>query len=277
MLIIYFEPLGMNTFTDLDKTKLSYFNIEDLRAGAFGSSGPPGPVGPVGPQGPQGLQGPAGPIGPAGFNGPPGPAGPQGPVGPEGSVEFHETGDVKTSLQAGDHSFWYKLDGRAVSALPSEAQTKAIELGYTASLPDASDCYLKSSAFDIGDVTGVNSITLNRNQLPNVTLPVTGSTSSGGVHSHKMIGDAAGGTPGTAWVTGGGLMTARYITQDWDYELHSTGTAAYHQSGATTSSDGAHSHNIVGASTQSMNGGVTQQVVDLSPKGFNVNYFVWLN
>jgi hypothetical protein len=71
----------MNTFTDLDKTKLSYFNLDDLKAGAFGSSGPPGPVGPAGSIGPAG---PAGPIGPAGFNGVDGTNGVDGPPGPTG-------------------------------------------------------------------------------------------------------------------------------------------------------------------------------------------------
>lgn len=258
----------MNTFTDLDKTKLSYFNLDDLRAGNVGGgTGPAGPVGPAGPIGPQGFPG---------LKGDTGDVGPQGPQGIPG-VETHETGDVKTSLLDGDHSFWYKLNGRAVTSLPAAAQAKATALGYTTSLPDTSNCYLKSGTFDIGDVSGVSSITLSQNQLPDVTLPVTGSTSTDGVHSHKMIGDGTEGTPGTAWANGGGLQTARYINQAWDYELHSVGTNAYMPSGSTTSGDGAHSHNLVGANTQSINGGVTQQVIDLSPKGFNVNYFIWLN
>lgn len=206
-----------------------------------------------------------------------GPQGPAGPVGPAGVSVSHETGDVKTSLLNVDHSSWYKLDGRAVSTLPVEAQAKAVALGYAASLPDTSDCYLKSGAFDIGDVSGVSNITLNRNQLPNVTLPVTGSTSADGLHSHKMIGDpSAGGTPGYTWSTGGGIITTNIINQTYDYELLSTGNNTYMPSGAHTGPDGSHSHNIVGANTQSMNGGVTQQPIDLNPKGFNVNYFIWL-
>lgn len=206
-----------------------------------------------------------------------GPQGPAGPVGPAGVSVSHETGDVKTSLLNVDHSSWYKLDGRAVSTLPVEAQAKAVALGYAASLPDTSDCYLKSGAFDIGDVSGVSNITLNRNQLPNVTLPVTGSTSADGLHSHMMIGDGnGGGTPGYTWSTGGGIITTNIINQTYDYELLSTGNNTYMPSGAHTSPDGSHSHNIVGANTQSMNGGVTQQPIDLNPKGFNVNYFIWL-
>lgn len=46
----------MNNFTDLDKAKLSYFSLDDLRNGVI----EPGPSGPQGLQGPQGPQGPVG-------------------------------------------------------------------------------------------------------------------------------------------------------------------------------------------------------------------------
>lgn len=80
----------MNTLTDLDKTKLSYFHLGDLRAGNFGQTGPPGPAGPIGPAGFNGVKGdtgdvgPQGPQGPQGIQGPVGNDGPVGPVGPQG-------------------------------------------------------------------------------------------------------------------------------------------------------------------------------------------------
>lgn len=87
----------MNTFTDLDKTKLSFFHIDDLRAGNVGGgtgpAGPAGPAGPIGPQGFPGLKGDTGDIGPPGpagndgvdgVDGAPGPAGPSGVDGVQG-------------------------------------------------------------------------------------------------------------------------------------------------------------------------------------------------
>ena len=78
----------MNTFTDLDKTKLSYFNLDDLRAGNVGGgTGPAGPVGPAGPIGPQGfpgLKGDTGDVGPQGPQGIPGVDGADGMPGSDG-------------------------------------------------------------------------------------------------------------------------------------------------------------------------------------------------
>lgn len=100
--VLIIKDFEMNTFTDLDKSKLSYFHLDDLKAGNLGSAGPPGPVGPAGPIGPAGFNGTngvdgvdgapgppgadglPGPAGEDGLPGPPGAAGPAGPQGPQG-------------------------------------------------------------------------------------------------------------------------------------------------------------------------------------------------
>ncbi|MBP1617594.1 MAG: hypothetical protein H6Q14_1421 [Bacteroidetes bacterium] len=55
-------------------------------------------------------------------------------------------GDIKNSVRTIDHSGWYLLDGRAVSDLPANAQTAANNLGFTSSIPDATDRVLKTNS-----------------------------------------------------------------------------------------------------------------------------------
>lgn len=150
----------MNTFTDLDKTKLSYFSLEDLRAGAFGSTGPQGPVGPIGPQGPQGPQGPAGPIGPAGFNGvngsngtdgPPGPEGPQGPPGENRDVNGNvrvtaRTLDDVDYIAEGETDPNYALTRDGVSILAKRSDSVSGWVGPDTATPGI---YVLSTTFDI--------------------------------------------------------------------------------------------------------------------------------
>ncbi|MBP1617595.1 MAG: hypothetical protein H6Q14_1422 [Bacteroidetes bacterium] len=56
------------------------------------------------------------------------------------------TGDIKRSIITADHNGWYLLDGRAVSDLPANAQAAANNLGFTSSIPDATDRVLKTNS-----------------------------------------------------------------------------------------------------------------------------------
>jgi hypothetical protein len=164
--------------------------------------------------------------------------------------DMPESGDVKTSLREADHSNWYLLDGRGVSSLPAAAQVAAIALGYTVNIPDSTDCCLRGSPSFIGEVTGTSNFTLNRNQLPNVTL--NGTTNSAGDHFH-IVG---------TYDNGG--FEDNTVAQANNQSLNSS---------KQTSTDGAHTHTFT---TESINGNVTQQSIDLTPKSFNVNLFIWL-
>jgi hypothetical protein len=164
--------------------------------------------------------------------------------------DMPESGDVKTSLRDADHSNWYLLDGRLINTLPASAQAVATSLGYAVTLPDASECCVRGSATYLGEITGTNSVTLSRNQLPDVTL--SGTTGIAGEHRHTVM-----------TVDNGGVWDG-YIAQ---------GASPTLNAGRDTEPAGSHSHTLT---TESINGGVTQQAIDLTPKSFNVNLFIWL-
>lgn len=162
--------------------------------------------------------------------------------------DMPESGDVKTSLREADHSNWYLLDGRSVSSLPTGAQVAAIALGYTANIPDSTDCCLRGSPSFIGEVTGTSNITLNRNQLPDE--PITGTTSVDPGHATYVS------------------YQTRTVSA-WDHGNTNVDVVE----SLTTAASGSHTHTFSGSS---LNGGVTQQSIDLTPKSFNVNLFIWL-
>lgn len=172
------------------------------------------------------------------------------------TYDMPDSGDVKTSLQPADHSNWFLLDGRAVSSLPPSAAAAALLLGYTTNLPNAQECVVRSDNTYLGEVTGQNSVMLNRNQLPNVTLPVTGTTSTDGSHSHEIPINAD--PPGTNFSVANGAS-----------QVINGGNDRY------TFPAGAHSHTFT-TTTGSINGNVLQQAIDLVPQSFNINLFMWL-
>ncbi|MFA7274675.1 MAG: hypothetical protein WC044_12475 [Crocinitomicaceae bacterium] len=91
-------------------------------------------------------------------------------------------GDVKSGIQTADHNGWIKLDGRLLSALTAEQQTKASSLGLSTNLPNAADAYLVQNGSGMGAVSGSNTTTINQTNLPNVNF--TGTAASAGNHSH---------------------------------------------------------------------------------------------
>ena len=101
-------------------------------------------------------------------------------------LSVHSIGDIKHSIQTTNHDGWYKLDGTAISSLPSVAQTNAATLGLSGNLPDATDRVLKYSngSEAILDTGGQATTTLSQANLPNVNF--TGSTSTDGNHTHDV-------------------------------------------------------------------------------------------
>ena len=150
-------------------------------------------------------------------------------------------GDVKTGIQTGDHSGWVLLNGRAKSSLSATQQAQATTLGIGTTLPNATDAFLVQNGGALGGVTGSNTITIAQNQLPNVTY--TGQIAE--VAHGAVIGSSASGVfsrvNGTSWgnASGGGN------TETFNLSIK-------------------------------LNGGVTQQNVNITPKSLSVNTFIYL-
>jgi hypothetical protein len=125
-----------------------------------------------------------------------------------------EPGDIKNSVKAADHNGWYLLNGRTVASLPANAQIAANDLGFTTTIPNATDRVLKtkSAAETIGATGGANSLTLLQTNLPNVNLTgnITGTAASAGVHTHTITGTALSAGVHTHAITGTALSAGAH-------------------------------------------------------------------
>jgi hypothetical protein len=150
-------------------------------------------------------------------------------------------GDVKTGIQSGDHNGWIKLDGRLKSSLTASQQLQATALGIGTNLPNADNAFLVQNGTTIGSVSGNNSITLAQNQLPNVTF--TGQIAEV-AHGAVIISSATGvfsRVSGASWGNAGGGGN----TETFNLSIP-------------------------------LNGGVTQQAINITPKSLSVNTFIYL-
>lgn len=161
-------------------------------------------------------------------------------------------GDVKSGMQAGDHQGWIKLNGRALSLLTSAQQASAALLGLSGNLPNADSAVLVQNGSSIGTVAGSNQRTIAQNQLPNATLD--GTTDLAGGHSH--IYDILN-------MSNNGVFSV----------FGAPDSLVSGQSSSSTSFVPNHSHTFT---TSSLNGGVTQQQLDITPKSLSVNMFIYL-
>lgn len=169
-----------------------------------------------------------------------------------GNLPFiqHTLGDIKSGMQSTDHTGWIKLDGRLKSTLASSQQIAATNLGIGTNLPDATNAFLVQNGGTIGSVNGTNTKMIAQTNLPNVSL--NGSTTSDPGHTHTFPFVT---TLNASWGIGGG-------------------SAGFNVAGnTTTSSSGAHAHSLT---TTSLNGGVTQSALDITPKTLSVNTFIYL-
>jgi hypothetical protein len=150
-------------------------------------------------------------------------------------------GDVKTGFQSTDHSGWVKLNGRAKSTLSTTQQAQATALGIGSTLPNADNAFLVQNGSTPGTVAGSNSVTLAQNQLPNVTY--TGQIADV-AHGAVIISSASGvftRVSGSSWGNAGGGVS----TETFNLSIP-------------------------------LNGGVTQQSVNITPKSLSVNTFIYL-
>jgi hypothetical protein len=169
-------------------------------------------------------------------------------------------GDVKSGFQTADHNGWIKLNGRAKSTLSSTQQAQATALGIGTNLPNADNAFLVQNGSSVGTVAGDNVKTIARANLPNVTLG--GNTSTDGSHTHSInVNDN-----NVTTVSGGTTTAMKEAQSNW--------TAGSTVSNANViSTAGNHSHTIT---TSSINGGVTQTALDITPKSLSVNTFIYL-
>ena len=150
-------------------------------------------------------------------------------------------GDVKTGFQSSDHNGWVKLNGRAKSTLSATQQAQATTLGIGTNLPDASNAFLVQNGSAVGTVAGSNSVTLAQNQLPNVTF--TGQI--GELAHGAYIGSTASGVFTRVNGTSSGNASGGGVTETFNLSIP-------------------------------LNGGVTQQSIDITPRRLIVNTFIYL-
>ena len=207
----------------------------------------------------------------------------EGKFYPINTISVSTFGDVKTGFQSGDHSGWIKLDGRLKSSLTATQQTQATALGLGTNLPDATDAVLVQSSGSLGSVTGSMSRTLAQNQLPNITPTITVNNTSAtmqnaGAHEHpiSVVSSTIGGYPlGVPNAFKKDLIP----TSEANADLTDRGGGSLVNTGIIGSS-GSHSHTIDAhnhtATSTSINGGVTQQTIDITPRRLVVNTFIYL-
>lgn len=186
--------------------------------------------------------------------------------------EVNTFGDIKTGIQPADHSGWVKLDGRAKSTLTTSQQTAATALGIGNNLPNANNAYLVQNGGILGAITGTNTKTISRANLPNVQI----TTTTTGLHQHELpfsanypksnneIYDFVYG--GGAWTTNESDQAVEMITTEASRTAERNGTEKYYLNKA----EGNHSHSI------RLNGNVTQTSLDITPKSLSINTFIYL-
>jgi hypothetical protein len=156
-------------------------------------------------------------------------------------------GEIRSILKTNDFNGWIKLDGRSVSSLTASQQAVALALGFTSTIPDATDAYLAQNGNPLGAVTGSNSVVLTQANLPNVNF--TGVTSTDGAHSHTYLRRAT---------STGVNSTPQIQVADAPFGTSNTG------------SSGAHVHSLTVSS------GGQNAPIDIAPKSLVVGMFIYL-
>lgn len=173
-------------------------------------------------------------------------------------------GDIKSGFQTSDHSGWVKLDGRLKSSLSASQQTIATSLGFGTNLPDATNSYLVQNGTALGNISNSNTRTIQRNQLPNV--PLTGTTNT--VQPEVRYDIKNGTNPNRAQIANGSSTV--FLAAD-----NTNGIGVYNDDVNNSSVlwQNSHSHTF---NTESINGGVSQQTLNIQPQSMSVNMFVYL-
>jgi hypothetical protein len=202
------------------------------------------------------------------------------------SVSVASFGDIKTGFQSGDHNGWIRLNGRAKSTLSATQQTQATALNIGDNLPDASNAVLMQSSGTLGTVAGSMSLTLAQNQLPNITPSIsvnntTATMQNAGAHEHpvKVVPNATGGYASVNPSSFKNGVFPSPMNESYSDITDRVTSASLINTGIIGSA-GSHSHVIDAhnhtATSTSINGGVTQQSIDITPRRLVVNTFIYL-
>lgn len=207
-------------------------------------------IGPQGIQGTQGIQGEVGPTGPTGATGATGPEGPVGPIG----VMMPWAGTSSTPPTG-----WLFCEGGSYNKVTYAALFNVIGYTYGGSgsnfnMPDMRDRVPvgKSSSatpYDltsVGNTGGDKTVALTKSEIPahkhslvNGTDGSTSSTNTTGAHTHN-----------TAYADSAGGSGSNYRVSDSSQSGASTG-------GVLTTSNGDHSHNLLGNTGSGVSDGLT--------------------
>lgn len=154
------------------------------------------------------------------------------------------SGSIKESFKTADHNGWYLLDGRAVSSLPANIRAIAVSLGFSSNLPNAKDKVLKSKTGSevLGSTGGSNTLTITKDNLPNVSLAgtFTGTVASGGAHTHSLSATSSSTAHAHSL-----SATSSNTAHTHGLSLTSANSTHTHSFSATSTTNGAHTHTYV--------------------------------
>lgn len=183
----------------------------------------------------------------------------QGILSTDQSIVY-QYGDIRFSSLGTDHNGWYIMDGRSLASLPVNAQTRALALGISGTLPNATDKYIKQGI--PGSITGSQEVTLSQQNMPNFTLNGTTVSSS---HNHTLI------SPGNTMIQGTDMsQTPTGAANVWQLAGGAQVGSISSNQVYTTSAAGNHSHTIT------IPTGGTGAPIALNPGFIQLNYFIYL-
>ncbi|MGC5743383.1 hypothetical protein [Chryseobacterium sp. NFX27] len=169
-------------------------------------------------------------------------------------------GDIQYSYTSTDHEGWYLLNGRALSTLPANVQSRATALGIAGSLPNATGRYIKQGT--PGTLSGATSVVISRANLPNFVF--SGNTTTL-YHTHPLV------SPGAAQVRGTDILqTVNGNANSWQLAGGAIVGSILSNGTYTSSASGAHNHTVT------IPTGGTGTGVVLAPDYIQFNYFIYL-
>ena len=211
---------------------------------------------------------------------------------------FYLIGEIKQTIGVMPAG-WVMLNGQVLTSLTSTQQTQAANLGFTGYLPNATGAYLSQTGSVLGSVSSANTKTIAQNNLPNVSPTVTINVNSAGTPSGSVT---VGNTTSTMKNDGDHYHELNMVSKDngdftnanSQYPTGDAGKGNGTNHNVATESSGSHSHtmnphnhtasfegNTLGAhghngTVSSINGNVTQQPLDITPKTLSVKTFIYL-
>lgn len=175
-------------------------------------------------------------------------------------------GDIKNSLRTSDHQGWIKLDGRAVTVFTTTQQAQLALLGFTTTIPNATNTILMQSAQPLGTISGSMQKSITQANLPNISFP-TATTSTTGDHSHGNNAPATPGNFGLIRRSSGGANTA----QSTDAGGSGNEPNIVATPGALVINNaGNHNHTVTVSS------GGSNTPLDVTPRNLSANVFLYV-